>query len=435
MRFLPFVGQALAVLIIVFGPRGRPRFDGLGVQFVIYAAIYHGLTEALQTAFPLANIHRDVVNADDVEGWLWIVSGAMLAFSCAYVAASRLSTERQVPVPTPAPLVRPWFWLLVTVPIYLYTVVGAAGDESYWAGGLAQNFILLSVVITAVAFIQAGASPVLMFVIQTAAVSLLASRLSVISCAVMLSTALYATGRKIRFREVAISGLLVVFVVLTISLARASVGREQLNGGMADRADGIVKGGGLLASGNGGEDLVDSFVYRFDGNTYPAMIRHQLGRDHEPAGPWPFINDLWVAIPRFLNPDKLDSDVTRRNDVAYINAWFGFPDLEWYVPTQLGVLFGATGMTLFPFVVALIGALVERIDRRLSRLRSADGLILKMALCQANVFMESGFIVYTVALRGALFLIVLLRLAAWAGRVAQPLTPATVVSEPHAQGW
>ncbi len=437
MRIVPLLVQALAVAIVVIGPKGRARFDGLGVQFVIIAAIYHGLTEALQFVFPQANFYRDFLNDDELDGWLWIVSGSLLAFACAYVASSRLSTRSvRAAASDGVSLGTPWFWLLVTVPIYLYSVLGVSDVDSYWAGGIAQQFLLLSVVLTSVAWVQAGASPVVTIVIQTAAVSLLASRLNVISSAIMLLTALYATGRRLRYREAVYSGVLVALAVLTISTARASVGRDQLRGGVADRADGIVQGGALLASGKGAADLIDDFVYRFDGNTFPALINWQYERGLDPAGLWPFINDFWVAIPAFLNPSKADADVTRRNDQAYIIDWFGLPEPERvsFVPTQLGILYGSAGVILFPVVLALCGGLAEKLDWRFSRLRSTDGLVLKVALCQANVFMETGFIVYPLALRGALVLIVVTRLVALLTRVMKPSRPGTARTQAGARG-
>ena len=172
----------------------------------------------------------------------------------------------------------------------------------------------------------------------------------------MLLTALSATGRRLRYREALQSGILVALVVLTISTARASVGREQLLGGVADRADGIVKGLALLASGKGAPDLIDDFVYRFDGNTFPALISWQYERGFGPAGIWPFINDLWVAVPAFLNPSKYDADATRRNDQMYIISWFDLPEPERvsFVPTQLGILYGSVGVILFPVGTGLV---------------------------------------------------------------------------------
>jgi hypothetical protein len=437
MRLIPLLIQAVAVAVVVIGPRGRFRFDGLGTQVVIVAAVYHGLTEALQSAFPQANFYRDYLNDDDVDRWLWIVSTSLLAFACAYVASSRLRSRSIRPVATHAiSLGKPWFWLVVTVPLYVYSVFGAHDIDAYWAGGLAEQFLLLSMVLTSVACVQAGASPVVMIGIQTAAASLLVSRLSVVATALMLLTGLYSAGERVRYRQVLYSGLLVVVVVLTISLARASVGREQLSQGVSDRAIGMMKGGALLASGGGGADLVDDFVYRFDGNTFPALIHMKFDRGHDPAGVWPFVNDVWVAVPAFVNPFKADADVTRRNDAAYIIAWFGLPENASFVPTQTGILYGSTGVILFPLAMLLCGALFERVDQRLGRLRSADGLIVKVALCQANAFMEMGFIVYPLALRGALVLIVLVRLIALSThRKTLPRTghQSIVVPEPQSR--
>jgi hypothetical protein len=414
VRLYPLLVQALAVAIVVIGPKGRARFDTLGVQFVIIAAVYHGLTEALQLAFPDDNFYRRLVNDDDLTGWLWTVSGSLLAFACAYTASSRLRTKESKPIaPVSVSLQRPWLWLVLTVPFYLYSVIGVTAADSYWAGGLSQQFLLLCMVMTSVACVQAGAPPVLMVLVQIAAASLLASRLSVLASVIMLLTALYASGKRIRFREVLYSGLLVALVAVTISMARASVGREQLLGGVSDRADGIVKGSALLASGNGVSDLIDDVVYRFDGNSFATLIYNAYQHDRRAAGIWPFVNDLWVAVPAFLNPSKADADETRRNDGTYITAWFALPESVSFVPMQLGIVYGSTGVILFPLVLALCGGLVERIDGRLGPPRSSDGLIVKIALCQANVFMETGFISYPLVLRGALVLIVVTRLAAW----------------------
>jgi hypothetical protein len=431
MRTVPLLLEALAVCVVILGPKGRARFDLFGVQFVIVAAIYHGLTEVMQSIFPDANFYRRFVNEEDVTAWLWIVSGSLLIFACAYVVSSRFGTRSVRPSASNAvSLERPWLWLLMTVPIYLIYVFGVTDVDSYWAGGLAQQFLLLGIVLTSVACVQAGVSPVMAIVIQTGAASLLASRLYTVSLAIMLLTALYTAGVRLRYREALYSGVLLALVVPTISLARASVGRQQLLGGVAARADGISKGGQLLASGQGAADLIDDFVYRFDGNTFPALIYNQYERGHSAAGILPLVNDIWVAVPAFLNPSKTDADVISRNDAGYTIAWFGLPDSTTvsFVPTQLGVLYGCTGVILFPLVLALCGVLAEQIDRRLGRLRSTDGLILKVGLCQANLFMEMGFIVYPVALRGALVLIAVTRLVAWSSRVVKASRATTTAT-------
>ena len=144
MRVVPLLVQALAVAIVVIGPKGRARFDGLGVQFVVIAAVYHGLTEALQYVFPQANFYRDFLYNDELDSWLWLVSGSLLAFALAYVASSRLSTRSvRLAASNAVSLGTPWFWLVVSVPIYVYSIFGVSDVDSYWAGGLAQQFLLL----------------------------------------------------------------------------------------------------------------------------------------------------------------------------------------------------------------------------------------------------------------------------------------------------
>ena len=73
----------------------------------------------------------------------------------------------------------------------------------------------------------------------------------------------------------------------------------------------------------------------------------------------------------------------------------------------------------------MCGGLGREIDWRFGQLGLQMVSSSKVALCQANVFMETGLIVYPLALRGALVLIVVTRLVALLTRVTKPSRPRT----------
>ena len=110
-------------------------------------------------------------------------------------------------------------------------------------------------------------------------------------------------------------------------------------------------------------------------------------------------------MPSVLNRQKLQTDVTKRNEEQAIEQHFEMPSLN-RLPTALGTLYTYEGVPGFFFVVALLAALLAAADRWLKR-SSPARLLFGVGLVECVVGYEGSLAVYTVTLRAVVLLMIL----------------------------
>jgi hypothetical protein len=410
--------QIAAVLLILWQVRER-RLSHVGVYVVVMAFVVNGLTEVVQAIFPENAFYRVLVGPRDIDNWIVIGSIAILIFSVVYVIVhSSAKLEEPQFVPNIEPLLEALpRWQLVGA-ITLAGLVGVSissqlqGETAYWIVGLTREFLIFTLVLTSLSYLMKnnGRNLVPVLVFQTVVAVLLSSRTAILVSSVLLVSALVRYRINIRWRGLVLLIFVGTLLMSIISASRYVVGREQLQGNMADRVDGLLTGGQTVLTDSGVQSVLQDFVYRFDGNAFPALVGAQFERGQTPVGLEPVQIDFFLMVPSFLSPSKLLSPDMQRNEAAYIMATLGLPLDVPFLAGTLGVLYGSFGAFGLWIVAGLFGFLFARIDTWLYRKPTLFGVLLGFALTYSALTMDVGLIWYFVNLRAILALYVFLKL-------------------------
>ena len=392
----------------------------LGFLFIFIACAYHGVTEIIQLIFPNFNRYRTLVDQQAVYNWLFQVSAAILVISIVYsVVYVRINRFARAGKKKTGLLNKPglpsWQFLLVlAIPIYLAALLGKLNPESelgYWALGLSQQYMYLAIVLTSIVFVLKKTPKYLfpVLLLQSIAVFFIGSRFFIVGSAILLVGTVQRYGYKLKRNQLAVAFGLMALMTVTISLSRDVIGRPA---GVAERILGYRAGFSLRESPETFATAIkNDFVYRLDGNSFPAMIDQQLEMGQPRAGLRSLYNDLWLVVPRFLNPTKLEADETIRDEKMYLAVHYRIPLGTDYIPTTLGVIFSYYGLPSLMIGAVFIGLSLALLDRWLDRTRSLFSLLVGIGGMTCILLMEQGVTIYLTTFRGIAVLYVFLLVA------------------------
>ncbi len=104
-------------------------------------------------------------------------------------------------------------------------------------------------------------------------------------------------------------------------------------------------------------------IYRFDGNSYGAMVlERQLG-GYGFTGLNQVLATISYNLPSFLNPDKLQGDVYMRNEEAYQDVFYGLPEDVDYISDFWSILLGYSCILGLLMIAPIVGYLLARLIR------------------------------------------------------------------------
>lgn len=213
--------------------------------------------------------------------------------------------------------------------------------------------------------------------------------------------------------------------MFAISSMRVEIGRGDFTDQTAGQRIKSLKVGAVSLFTKGlNPEIVKDFVYRFDGNAFNGMIYSALNSGSSPAGLTPLRINFFLMVPSFINPNKLDTDITQRSAESYMVKHFGLgvsylkPDLIDYTPCLLGILFGMFGMPGILAVAALFGVLYAFADNWLLRSRTLFSVLFGIGLTYATIFLEKGLRTY-ISFRAIIALYVLLLVISALGFIFQ----------------
>lgn len=447
--------QGLALVLLYVGLRGR-LFRHIGAVFILVAVIFHGLSELVISLDPSADTFRAPFGGyigPLVANWLTLVSPAILLCTITYLFV--LGRTRHDPGPPQTDSLRLLDWRIVAVavvPLYALTVLGKVQASSqgidpiganYLASGLTAQFLLLGVVVLSYGLITTHNDrwtiPVL--VGQSAALALLGERFTVIAAGLLLLFALARAGKRPSRKVVGTLVVLAVVLGVAISASRSVVGRTAFAYGSDSqtRASALLSGLGQIGSPATRHQVAVDYVYRFDANTYPALILDHLRHGSRPTGMAPISNDLAITVPRFLNPTKLGSSLATRDDGSYLSFYYGLPlttDNKGnvvgvnYLAGMFGVVLALGGVAGLLGASVLLGVFFGFCDRWLKRQASPVSFLIALGLMYCVLLYEQGVGPYPIVGRGVLVVatgIALLgfvrRMARKAGGIAEPAAP------------
>lgn len=412
--------QCVAVLLVMTRVRRR-RLAYTGVLFVSMSVLYHGLTELVQIAFPGMNHYRTLASQDMIDSWVLIVGMAILIFAITYCYRLRpLSiTEIETPPPLALGLVNWRWWMLIVVLLQLM-VAGIFGrfDLGYWERLITDPLPVFTIFVLAEFLYKMRGRyllPVVMFQIGLGVLS--GSRAAILLDLIVLFSVLLRCGVPIRWRPLFLPGIIALFLAVSISAMRSAVGRESF---MAQtnmqRIESLCAGAGEVIQNGLTPDILQDFVYRFDGNTFTGLIVAGYEAGIEPAGWKPILNNFRLVVPRFMNPTKLETGLLNLNAADYIIDHFkisGFRtdktgelliSLIDYIKGIWEILFGAFGTAGVLLSAALMGWGFAVADNWIVRSKTLLAVFVGFWLTYTTVLMEQGFYVYIITGRAVFVL-------------------------------
>lgn len=422
--------QVIALGVMHFAVHGR-WLHHFGALFLAMAFLYHGLTEVMQWIWPGRNDeYRSLIDQRLIDNWVLFVSVVMLIYAIGYAVARPKLAEVDHPTDPPEAYVEGLSikWLaLLTIPLLYFTlqglgaiqtnVVGAEnGRSNYTVGGLALQFLVFNMaVLGAVVIIRKGAKWAIPVILAQAFFLSLAGARSMVlaSCVLSVYGALIA-GVKIPRQRLVAGALIMVMLGVFISSARAEVGRAVFgdNQTFSARVGAIGSGALALTSSANREAVLEDMVYRFDGNTFGALILENAN-EADPVGLRTVRNTIALAIPSFIYRGKLNLSLEERNEETYIIYRYGLPPKVDFLPTFWGSVLAYFGPVALLVLALFIGIAVARLDAWVLRSASPVLFLFGIGLGLAVIQYEQGVPALILTMRGVLLFMAML----WAVRI------------------
>jgi hypothetical protein len=430
----PLIGSGLTLqvvaLILLFRRLGGGWFTHIGAVFIVAATAYHGLNEILLWLFPDRDVYRLLVAPNYVGQFALWVSVAILLFTLAYLATLAWSPGHRGADESEwqrARIRRVFDWRLMivaVVPLMVLTVAGqgyisgAAGPTPAqtldFGAGLSLQFLLLASAFASFGIITRFGQRWLlpMLLIQSAMLALAGQRLEILVTVGLLLYALARVGISLKRTQLVLSMAVLLLAALVLTSARAAEGRLSTASNGFLRFDFLTAGIGNIGSADTWNLVAADLGYRLDGNSFGSMELQSLDSGSAPLGAQPLLNDLELAIPSFLNPDKNSSALEKRSEKNYAELYLSLPLPEVYsgvpqdiLPTQLGATVGFWGPWGMLFVALFLGVVFGMSDRWILRRLSPTRLLVGVALLSCVLFYEKSWDTYSVTFRGVLVLL------------------------------
>ncbi|TDC01600.1 hypothetical protein E1091_02510 [Micromonospora fluostatini] len=296
---------------------------------LLVAVVFHGATEVMQWLWPGRNFFRAYLDQAAVDAWTLLVSVAIAAYGAAYGALVGWTGRRGPagPVDRDAGLHRLRMrWLLVlVVPLLAATWQGRGALQPLAPArvdeviperegilvDLAGQFLVPLVALAgAVVVIRHGMRwllPVLL--VESLALVVAGTRAMIVFAGVLTVVGAAMHGVRPSRRQIAMIVVVMTAATALISSTRAVAVREVFHAGEGSggRLTALVEGAGRMHTGEGREAILDDVVYRFDGNTFAAIVYQGLRGSGEPIGLATVGNNLTMLAPSLLVPDKVAS--------------------------------------------------------------------------------------------------------------------------------
>jgi hypothetical protein len=298
----------------------------------------------------------------------------------------------------------------------------ATSSNGYWIGGLASQFLTIAVALASFDFIQRrrGKYFVPVLLLQSLLLVPIGSRWSVVAGAVLVIWALTRAGISPAGGQVLLVSAAALLGAFTLSAARVAdndienaVGRfgPTTQVGPISRAKDLLGGVEGLSSSWNNPGLWADWVYRFDGNTFPAVVSREIReRGAKPAGPGRLLETGVIAVPSFLYKGKANLNITERNEETYMQAHYNLSRHEDFLPTTLGMLYAYGGVAGLWAAAALLGLGFALLDRWLTARLTPARLLIGLGVLLCALLYEQGVEVYPLTLRGVVALVVIVKL-------------------------
>jgi len=398
MQLLIFLAVAIQIaLLVAMVMRLRKRSLG-SIGFLLLAAtfVYHGLTEFAQVLFPDRNPYRDMTTTAGVANFTLLMSVAMTLFTLTYLLRLRRPAHfsfRELLERLDRTYLLKWPVLIgLGVPSFIFLLRSQADLNSggYWTAGLAYQFtpIILTLSFATICLKLAGRYFLSVFIVFSILLIASGSRFEVIA------TALLAISAMVRYRvSLPVRTLLVISIILLVSMiaitaSRGTYGRFNSGESLSFRLGAIAT---AIASPDDIrlDEILDDTIYRFDGNSFGALILERQSDGYGVTGMTQVITTLKYMIPSFLYPNKLDLEEYQRNEEAYAVEFYALPEIDYASDfwTMLLCYGGSWGLLMCGLV---LGWVVAGIDNWLSGSSDPTAYIVGLGISTLPANLELG---------------------------------------------
>ena len=437
--------QAIAIVLVVVRLRGRVATH-LGAIFILLAVTYHGLGEILIMLIPGRDFVRALLVPAEINSWMMVISPAILLLTVAYLIA--LGHPTVVPNEPSVQAEREhtarfFEWRLMLAIALPLAVLGlragqVGGTQTNVQGlqvttglsaglpvGLVTQFYPLALVIASFSIVSRFGKRALLptLALQSALLLREDSRLDIVIAAVMLLFLLLRYGIRYTRKQIVIFAAVIIIAVVDISAARSPTGASDANGTAASLKRDLAAFGHLFGA-NTRTEIAYTLGYHLDGNSFGALEFAAIRNGAPPLGLAPVRDDILVAVPSFLSPDKLNTSIEARvekdlavRQFAIIGLSNGDGSYRDFLPSELGSFVGYYGQGGLFFFAATMGITLGLADRFLRSHYGPKALAFSVGLAYLVLNYQSDRLIWFTTLRGVLVIVA----TVWAVQVAKAL--------------
>jgi hypothetical protein len=417
--FLQFASVVLLRLVLGKAWLRRPV-----TLLVLASVVYDGLSQVL-LSFPSV-AQWDTFGNGIQPGFIaeadLVMSAGMLAFTVAYLVTSGPHREAPAAPEDTALAARVLDWRLLALaclPLAVLTYEGrgynngslATGAGAGTATSLASQFFVPLVLLAALAFLLRHGSRWFLPALAAQSVLLAAAgeRTPVVIDAIALAVLLGYCGHRPRRSHLHAALALTVLAVLAITGLRAEQGRSVFyrDSGLGARVSALSAG---VSAGpvTGTPGLVAQAASRLDGTAFAGAVL-QAQHDGQPRLSAAYVPESFlVTVPRPLWPGKLSSAALAPYPLE-IND-FGLQQVN-FLPGLAGLYAGFLSLPWLMVLLGALGAMCGRGERWLLRCATSARLVMLAGAIDAALCYEKGLPGMLVALRAAIVVAVIVRLA------------------------
>jgi hypothetical protein len=362
---------------------GFPR--SLADLFLLTVASCHIFPEVLFLAFgPSLCRYRDHLRQDSIDSWGLLLASCLVLFSLGVVSASYAFRQRAGRTDA-LPLPRGYAWILLTILLWAYMWSGGlwSGIDGRITvlGGIAGTMLPI---VSCLGMAQVGThftNPYLATSLGSFALVLSGSRYWVAQVFVMSVVLLNRLGCWKGPRPLISALILVVFVIVLISAIRATGNRFEHHDPAEQKFDRLLAASDSGIGRPASEWISDDFGYRFDCNSFPALVlQSQISDPPRPKMSFEVLETSLLALtPSMLLPEKLSMTTAILNEEERICLFYGIAPDD-YLPSASSSLLALAGWQFLLMVAFVWGFLLALLDRLVCRpVRGA--IVLYVGLC------------------------------------------------------
>lgn len=420
--------QAVALFVLVHRLKGR--FLGkIGFLLMAITFLYHGMTEIAQAIFPGLNPYTSYVTPDALDRWVALITIAMSLFICAYL----LTLRRQPPASLPRLLdslagayLLKWPVLLGSGVLGLALIMARRADSigSYWIDGLADQFtiLLLGLSLATLCLITKRNRILWIFLGYAVMMTAYGNREPLLLVTVVALYALYRYGARVPIRMFFVGAMVLGLCFSAISTSRQSTGRFAGGEDIGERVKRLSQPG--LDGASAVDSVLGDTIYRFDGNSYGAMILEKQEAGYGFTGFPQVMSTINYMMPSFINVDKLDTQAYMRNEEAYQDVFYQIPDDIDYISDFWTIMLGYIGAVGLLLAAPVVGWSVALLDSKLEASTSPTWYITGISLSLLALNIEGGLAGIPYTLRGLVLLLTVAKLMTWRRRGKKVISPA-----------